>query len=171
MAHAKKKPQPQHALLAQRLRDYMAQHGLTITGLAERIYGRGANGASRGSGGLSLLVRGREGIGPHRAALFKDRIGLDLSEFVTPLGRPRLDASDAGAGRAERAVAAYAVANGAAPPPLRREAPALPRFALTIAADGRGSLTLNLIDLPAAEVLRALQVLQAAGLIEPGAVR
>jgi hypothetical protein len=153
------KPNENSKIVSQRLLAYMKDNNLSLSALAIKIYGAGPSGQALGIGSLSQLVNGKERIGMVRAQMIRDRIGLDLTDLTAHAARHP---------RAAIALAAYEDAKKD-DLPARREPAQLPRFAVNIGNTGRGSLTLNLMDWPASEILRAINVLVSAGLIDPDA--
>jgi hypothetical protein len=154
----------------------LAERGWSINDCLLHVYGRDRAGKVRGSGSLYPLLRGCRRPGQVMMQTLKDRLGLDLTPWASAYGSgTKTNPGALPRTRAAAAVAAYQKAAMAEPdivqmPTRPRERPApdawrpTPRLAVTINANGRGSLTFNLHDAPAGEVLRAFSVLQAAGL-------
>jgi hypothetical protein len=150
--------------VAERLRAYMRERNLNVTELGALVYGHDDRGKPKGSGSICQLLTGKATLGWHRAELFREKLGLDLIDLVNPM-LPRRMLNDWREAPASAAVLAYEEANGATMSSSPPKAP--PLFMMQIGADGRGRLALHLMDRPAAEIVRAAQALQAAGLIEP----
>lgn len=144
--------------------EFLFRNQLTIPMLLRRTYGETPSGQSRGAGSVYPLLQGKRRV-TARMARMLEKAGLDLWPFVEQSWKrdppPETPAA--------AAVAAYEAARPAPrPPPAPTAAWAptetMPRLAMALDDQGRGSLSFNLRNAPADEVLKALSVLQAAGL-------
>jgi hypothetical protein len=152
---------------------FLNGRGWSLSRLCRELYGVNEGGKTRGAGSVQPIARGARAPGVLLAEAWRERTGLDLTPFAAKaaLGgrRPKL-ASVAAVTRARAAVAEYERVKSevVGAPAKPKEAPEWqapgPRLAVTLTHDGVGSLTFNLVNAPAAEVMRALGVLQAAGL-------
>lgn len=166
------KPRPARAAIAafqphmDRLWDYIERENITRAEFCRRVTG------IHESGSMSLLINGYRGPGPKLRDKLLQTTGLDFSDL------PELRGVGWGSNHAARkppkpapralaAVQAYRAESEPAEPVQPRRVPSPPRFAMQIHADGRASVTINLVDVPAAEALRLFTVLNSAGLIEP----
>lgn len=160
------------------IRGFLAEKGWGTPEFLAAVWGRDANGKPRNSGSIHPLMTGTRAVSPYMAKTIRDAVGLDLSAFVKHDARPYAPREKLPATRAAAAVAAYerekptlpsstpqVIARAAGVAAWASDAPA--RLAIAITDNGRGNLTFNLVDAPATEVLRALAVLQAAGLAGP----
>jgi hypothetical protein len=157
---------------ADRVEAFMAERGWIRSDLARAVYGDNRDGkGARNSALITQIASGRHRISRYTAEKWRDAIGLDLTDLATDW-MPTNGAPPRG-GRAAAAVAAYQ-AEQASSPALRLHPVVVPRRPprLAMQLDGEtGNLTFNMAGAPAAEILRAFQVLSAAGLIEEKGTR
>jgi len=159
----------------------LAAQGMTKFQLCELLYGRDAKGAVKGSANIYPIINSVRPPGAGIIAKIKEKTGLDLSEL-----RAAYDAQKTGTAPepvkateharevmtpVKAAVEAFKAAGGepVSPSPVERRpsnhAPP-PRLAMTIDQDGRAHVTVNLVDVPAEEAIRLIQLLSSAGLVE-----
>jgi hypothetical protein len=152
-----------------RVEAFMAERGWIRSDLARAIYGDSGDGrGAKNSSLITHIASGRHQISRYTAGIWRDRVGLDLTDLATDW-MPTNGTPPRG-GRAAAAVAAYQAEQATSPAltlhPVavpRRQGP--PRLAMQINGP-TGNLAFTMHDAPAAEILRAFQVLQAADLIE-----
>jgi hypothetical protein len=155
---------PELQPMVDHIQAFLNERGWTVTTLCERAYGRDDYGKVRGAGSVHPLLYGARRPGPHLTKMLLDGAGLDLTPWASKPGTRKAWPQT----RAAAAVAEYEAEQATQAPPaaLTLHVPEIeppPRLALVLKGD-RGSLTFNLLDAPASEVLRAFGVLRAAGL-------
>jgi hypothetical protein len=166
---------------AEAIAAFLTAKGMTKIGFCEAVYGRDEKGRTKGSGNIYPIMNAVFPPGAGIIAKIREKTGLDLSEL-----RARFDAQQTGAAPepvkvtkhakkamtpVKAALQAFKAAGGepVSPAPVERRQSnhALPpRLALTIDQDGRAHVTVNLVDVPAEEAIRLVQLLSSAGLIE-----
>lgn len=165
---------------------FLASRGMKPMQLCEAIYGRGADNTVRGPGQVYGVLRGHEIPQPKKVHLWKETVGLDLTEIVARLGgHPRALAKTKSkppvvTTPVRAALAKYEKATGGEKTaPLAevkrlpsRDLPANdtrppPLFAMSISQDGSSNVTLNLMGVTSEEAVRCFQTLSLANLLKP----
>lgn len=150
------------------IRAALAERGWNRYRLCAELYGRRPNGEPLTTGSLYNVCNGKMRPSMEMARRWRERTGIDITPWASP-GPPWAGPEEAPTTPAAAAIAAYEAEHAPAPArltlhhPPARQAP--PRLAMQINGP-TGNLVFTMADQPTTEILRAFQVLSAAGLIE-----
>lgn len=171
---------PAYQPVVDAIEGFLEQRTMTRTEFCAAIYGRKPNGGAKGTGGLYEIIKGRQRAGPVVRERIKQALGLELPEvafasmpMVIAIPTKREDKPKA-ITPVKAALAAFEQAKPRMVPPpvepvrkVNGAAHLAPRFALSIAQDGRAQVTMNLMNVSADDALRCLSALGAANLLKP----
>jgi uncharacterized ferritin-like protein (DUF455 family) len=156
---------PENQVLVDKLWSFMETNKLRPMQVCEMLYGRDEKGHVKGSGQFYPLLKGKQRPSAGTVKLMESKLAINLSGVS--VGKSGEKAAPRAMTPARAAVAAFEASGASQQPTLEPPRRNLPQqLLLSIAQDGRAHLALNLVDIPAEEALRCINVLTSAGLLK-----